>query len=623
VRSQDSTQATQLRLSFAPAPPASLRLQVAGLMLLIEGDRPDAELFTFLKSYDLHPDFRPGLGVSIPARFLPKLAELSVPVSVPEEVAPLWRLITDPPANGLPATVEATAHGYTLAWETADGRSYDEHVTASLAKLFGVIDIPLVATDSVWHAIEQSLPAMGVSGTATVTEDGFVRITTSKPQILAASKLPGLFKISPTTFGVCTAFAADLVSEPGLRWVSRRPVRNPPAIQIPQHLALAPHIRSALPDIVADLSGLGAKAVVWETGLGRRILVLAALEVLDAYPAVVVCPPQSIWLWRRHVEMVGRTCGLLHGHDDVHIVTYHDLANRRLEPQAIVFDDLNSAEAAAAWPALQQMQRYGDAYKIAVEDSWPDDPEESRRLLSILRPAEFATTMSLAERYPTDPATRLREHAGVYLDRRTRQDTSDLRMFRQSSVRVVELSHPQQMAIASAAEKISLRSPSDVFSEILELVSAGPSTTLSPKIGAAVELAREAAHRSRRVALVSRHRRSAGLLCAMLRPEGALPYEQNPSAAVCVLRFDRDLPDLSDFDLVVVLDYPWSLEALERSVLPANIPEGPDVIIVHATGSVDDRLAVFSARRCESSLVSSALEPPSPQDIPQLLAPRW
>ena len=625
VRNQEYNQATQLRLAFAPSPPDSLRIDVSGLMLLVEGDRPDSELFTYLKEQGLQPDFRPGLGVSIPARFLSRLVNLSINVAASATLEPLWLLVRHAPPPNMPATVESSVHGYTISWEASDGRAFDEHIGVELARLLGIIDAPIVATDDVWQAIERDLPILGPSGSAALSPEGFVKISTLKPQVLEASTLSGLFRLSPTSFGMCLAYADELADEPGLRWVTSRPSRKVPAVQVPPHLALAPHIKAALPRIVADLATLGSKAVVWESGLGRRVLVLAALEILDAYPATVVCAPQAIWLWRRHAEMVGRTCGLLHEHNDIHIVTYHDLASRRLEPQALVFDGLNSDEADAAWEALERMQRYTDAYKIAVEDEWPEDPEESRRLLRIVRPAEFATPLSLAERYPGDSVRRLQEHAEAYLDRRAKVDTTDLRVFRQSSVRTVELHQAQQVAIAAAAGRAASRPPAELFAEILEIISAGPATTLSPKVAAAVELARTAHREGQRIVLATRHHRTAQLLLGMLRSEGAKPYDPDTyeAALVSVLRFEDDLPNLSAFAQVVLLDYPWSFTTLERAVLPAASSEGPDVLILHAVGSVDDRLAVFAARRAEVVSVVSPHAPPSALEIVQLLTPRW
>jgi hypothetical protein len=628
VSENPTPQATQLRMAFAPSPPDRISLDISGLTLLVSANVPEPELFSFLVSKGLDPEYRPGLGVSAPARLLTRFADLGVDIVVSEALTPVWTLVCNPPESAFPATVERSSTGYVLSWESKDGLAYDEIVPPVLAPLLGFADLTLVATDDVWADIEKNLPTLGPSGTVSLSAEGFVSITTSKPQILEASKIPGLFRISPTKFGVCSAFTEDLLREPGLRWSTPRPVRKSPAIEFPAHLSLAPHVRNSLPQLVGDLSTLGAKAVVWESGLGRRILVLAALEVLDAYPATVLCPPQSLWLWMRHVDMVNRTCGLTHEHSDVQLITYHDLPRRRVEAQSVIFDDLASPEALTAWSALLRLQYLTDAYRIAVEDAWPEDLEESRRLMEVLRPGEFRSDISIAERYPVDPSRRLYEHVEVYLSRRTREDTVDRRVFRRSSVRVVATTSAQQAAIATASSRITSTAPQRVLLEVLELLSAGPSTSLSPKIGAAVELVRTAVSRGRSVAVLARHKRSAQLLRSLLRPmsvsivDGAPSTVELPREQAVVVVFDTALPRLQAFDDVIVVDYPWTFKILESSVSPASYSEGPDVVVIHAAGSPDDRLAVLAARRSEYGPLSAEVHQLNTDDIAYVLAPR-
>jgi hypothetical protein len=615
-------------MEFAPSPPTRLHLDVSGLTLLVSADVPEPELFSFLAAKALDPEYRPGLGVSAPARLLTKFAHLDVRVSVSEDLLPIWTLACHPPAPEFPATVERSGANYVLSWESQDGMPYDEIVPKSLASLLGFADLALVATDDVWSDIERNLPTLGPSGTASITPEGFIAIKTSKPQILEASKIPGLFRTSSTSFGVCSAFAEELLREPGLRWSGPRPVHKSPAIEFPSHLSLAPHVRTALPQLVSDLSSFGAKAVVWESGLGRRILVLAALEILDAYPATVLCPPQSLWLWMRHVDMVNRTFGLSHDHSDVQLITYHDLPFRRVEAQSIIFDDLDSPEAAASWPALLRLQYLTDAYRLAVEDVWPDDLEDSRRLMEILRPGEFRTDQSIAERYPVDPARRLQEHVEVYLSRRSRDETPDRRVFRRSSVRVVETTQAQHVAIAAASARITSTAPQRVLAEVMEMVSAGPATSLSPKVAVALEMTRSAISRGRSVALVTRHKRTAQLLRSLLRPVQATMLDGPPADAevdrepIVVLRFDTVLPRLQAFDDVIMVDYPWTFQVLEHAVSPAQVSEGPDVVMIHAANSPDDRLAVLAARRSEYGSTGPEVFHLSVDDIAYVLAPR-
>lgn len=601
---------------------------MSGLTLLVDSGGSDSELFTYLNDLGMEPDFKPGLGVSVPARNLTRLTNSELTIIPSEAVRPLWLLATNPPPSNIPATVERNDVGYLISWESVDGVPYDEIVGPSVAPLLGFTELPIVATDDVWLAIEQAMPSIGPSGTASLCHEGYVTISTTKPQVLESSSIPGLFRVSATSFGVCAAYAGQVEAEQGIRWSGPRPGLRPPAIAVPAHLSLAPHIRADLPRVVSDLSTLNAKAIVWESGLGRRVLALAALEVLDAYPTTVLCTPQSIWLWLRHVEMVGRSCGMLSEHADVQIITYHDLPLRQIEPQSIVFDDLASDEAYSAWPALQKLGYLTDTLRVAIEDEWPEDPESSRRLMEILRPAEFRTDTSLAERYPIDPVRRLAEHVEVYLARRGHGATPDLRAFRRSSVRVVALTTAQESAIALASARAGSRTSSQILAEVLELVSAGPANALSPKIAAAAEMARSAHARDRSVAVVTRHRRAAQLIRSMLRPlscstlEAPPPLTAVPRVPVAIVRYEHLLPDLRAFDEVVVVDYPWSFSILEHAIGASTEESGPDVVVLHASGSVDDRLSVLAARRSELGEVSDGTVPPDASDIAYLLAPR-
>jgi hypothetical protein len=118
------------------------------------------------------------------------------------------------------------------------------------------------------------------------------------------------------------------------------------------------------------------------------------------------------------------------------------------------------------------------------------------------------------------------------------------------------------------------------------------------------------------------------MLRAMLRPasvshvEAPSPLTEIPRVPVAVIRFEHGLPNLTAFDEVVVLDYPWSLDVLDRSIGPSTEPDGPDVVVIHAAGSVDDRLAVLAARRSELGDTTDATRPPSDQEIAYLLTPR-
>ena len=187
-------------------------------------------------------------------------------------------------------------------------------------------------------------------------------------------------------------------------------------------------------------------------------------------------------------------------------------------------------------------------------------------------------SVSVAQRYPVHSDKRAREHVEAYVSRRTASGRSVTSAnFKRSSVTSLQPTEAQILAFEQAASKP--RDPADVLAELLSIASAGPAHATSPKVVTAAGRARKAASEGRPIALLTRHARTAQLLKAMLRPlavqivEGEIPQEITP---VTVVRFDSDLPRLDAFQEVVMIDYPWSTEVLERAVGSASEPGNPD-----------------------------------------------
>jgi hypothetical protein len=627
--SRSANQAVQLRLSFAATPPPQrIFASLAGMTVLLGSDRSDSELFTYLSSAGLTPEFRAGVGVSIPASQLLALAALPVAVAAGEDLRSVWTLVTNPPPPSFPATLENVGASFLLSWEDRDSVNYDEYVDPSAVAALVVAEVPFVATDEVWARIESMTPALRVVGRAEVHRDGFIAISTSRPQLIETSALPGLFRVDATTFGVAAAYADHVSMQNGIRWTSPPPRRSRPALNLPAHLQLSPHLLEDLPALVADLDSTGSKALVWETGLGRRVLALAALEVLDAFPATVLTTPSGLWAWYRHVDLLGRSCSLGSDEHDVSLITYRDLAHRRIEPQALIFDELFSDEARASRPLLRALSHLRDCVRLAIDDDWPSDPDDLVEAFEIIRPAEFRSDVPLAQRYPLDPKRRVYEHVEAFTARRTQVDLPPAPDFKRSTVRTVALSESQVLAMAQLADRAGVLDPEVLLAELVDLVAAGPSQSVGPKVVAAVQAVRSAQARSASVAVVTRSKRAAQLIRSMLRPltcsfvEAVNALTPVPKVPVAVVRFDHFPPDLQAFDEVVVVDYPWSLAALDAAVGSASTPAGPDVTVLHSPGSIDDRLALFAARRTELAAVSNAAGPPNAHEIAYLLAPR-
>lgn len=638
-------QPLQLRIAFrAPQRPLTLSLTLSGLFVLV--DSPDGsydEVWQYLTAAGVSPSSDHTRGVSFACRELPRLAELPTQVQViPDEaLSPLYLLATRPSADGLPATLAVDGYGdLRLGWFDGE-HNYDERFLPAAAAALLQSDLAFVATAEAWDILKTRSQLPVLVARAKLNLDGFVELLTGKPQLLESAppeRIRGLFRLDGTHFGLPLAFASDVDTNPGFVWEGHRPaVEGAPELLPQARIPLSAHHHSDLRRLVDDLAAYRAQAVIWESGLGRRIFALAAIDSLDAWPLLIVTPPQGVWIWQRHLDLIGRTYSLTHDRADAQLITYMDLARRPglSAPQAIIFDDLTAPEASgdAARQALHRLDGVLDAYRIAVGSTWPENLEEAVSLMAVLRPGEFRSDVPLSQRYPVHTEQRALEHVGVYLSTRRRADTRAVEEFRRSSVMTVQPSAALLKALTSARARhaspaTATHGPAALLAETLEIVTSGPDHGIGPKVAMAAGRALNAVAEGRRVALVTRHRRAANLLKAACRPTPVNLIEaDNPGdvdAGVVVVRYDTALPDLRAFDEVIVLDYPWSFETLERAVGSAADPAGPSqVTVVHMTGTVDDRLAMLAARRRELGAVIDSGSAPSAKEIDYLLAPRW
>jgi hypothetical protein len=620
-----SEQDHQLRIAFTAAQaPSHVVIDLAGLTVSLSSDLPDHDLFAFLREHDLAPMFTEHVGVSIAAVSLPKLVELVEFVTGPPSAATLLQALEFRPAEGSPATLTVERNCLLLSWD-GGGVAFDEYLDDECAAAFIASDIAFVASDDAWDRLERVSRAPSIVARCAVNGDGFVEINALRPQMVEQAEVPGMFKLGPTTFAASLHVAPQLVKLPGFVWNSRRPpVRPTPAIALPGHLSFAEHIVEDLPSFLVDLDLTGARVVRWDSGLGRRMFALAALEALDAFPAAVLASPSALWVWRRDADLIGRSIALTHDRADLSLVTYHDVRHRRFDVQALVFDDPTSDEANAARPFLRALAHLRDTLKIALCSTaeWPDTLEEQVTLLELLRPREFSSNVALAERYPLDPQRRCAEHVECYVDARTWGHTGAMLPFKRSTTHVVHLSVEQEQALAAAGPRLAARPAHEELAEVLETVTAGPSHAVSPKLAVALSALRAAKDAGKSIVVATRHQRAVSLLRALARPlEVEVVSKSSPSTSCAIVKFDTELPDLTRFDEVWFLDYPWSLAELDAAVGPSDSPHGPDVMVVHAAGSIDDRVALLAARRAEAPLGAGAAHPDD-TEIAYLLARR-
>lgn len=630
-------QPIQLRLGFSqPSTPVSLYLVLAGGHILVEtpADR-EHEAWSYLSAAGANPTLGDGKGLSFPTAHLTALRELppQVRTQPDESLAALHQLILNPSEGSKPAELSMEVDGTLwLSWYDGAQNNSEPFPTAAAVALL-TAEIPFVATAEAFDALLMACALPLLIGRTRVNLDGYVEITTSKPQMVESAPLPGLFRIDETHFGMALPYVASLDGAPGFIWEGHKPLLERGPAELPRMpMPLSAHAAADLRSLVDTLAAYRAQAVVWQSGLGRRVFALAACEALDAWPLLIVCTPAAVWTWQRHVEMFGRTSALTNADADAHIITYHDLAHRRdlHNPQAVIFDDITDPTAISPQTraAFGRLEGLLDAYRMSVSSSWPTSPEAVVDIMSVLRPGEFRPDLPVAQRYPANATTRLAEHVSAYLSERRADDPGrDTTAFRRSSVVSLSPTEAQRTAWGETLERHARTSRAACLAESLEILSAGPPLALSPKIPAAISRAQAAVDAGRRVAVLTRHRRTATLIRATLRAVDAVSVDAAsgaevgvPQTRLAIVRFDRELPDLRWFDDVIVVDYPWSTELLDHAVGPSSGEDGPlQVTILHLDGSLDDRLAMLAARRREMGPVIDHSAPPSAEEIEYLL----
>lgn len=634
-------QPVQLRLGFSqPSRPVTLRLSLSGLTVLVDTqDGLTSEAWAYLSGAGVEPTQAVTGELSFPVAKLTSLVNLPQQVTTlsEEAIRSLVTLVEFPSLDGAPAELSVDPDGSMwLRWHDGTQEWTEQFHPGSAAALL-TAEIPFVATQAGFEALRAACQLPLLVGRCRLNRDGFIEVTTSKPQLVEAAPLTGLFRLDETHYGVPLPYIDCLDSAPGFVWEGFLPrLERGPAKLPPMPMPLSAHAAADLRTLVDSLAAYGTQAIVWDSGLGRRVFALAAIEALDAWPTLVVCAPSALWVWQRHVEMFSRTVALFGGGGgdaDVQLMTYEEFSRRPNlgSPQAVIFDDMTDPAASGADVAAAVVSLGGlvDAYRIGIARGWPQTPKELNAAMSMLRPGEFQADLPVFDRYPADSVARLREHAACYVSQRRAGDPGrDETEFRRSSV--VPLEVPR--ALKQELDALRTRSATEavILAEELEVCSAGSKFVLSPKIAEAVSRAQTGLDDGRRVAVLTRHRRTESLLRGLLRAYAPQTADMTssrvaPQHRLVLVRFERELPDLRWFDEVIVVDYPWSVALLDAAVGPPTSEDGPlRVTCLHLTGTLDDRLAELAARRRELGAVIDQSGPPTPAEISYLVgaAPR-
>lgn len=565
-------------------------------------------------------------GVRFPLGDLERVAaEDDVRLVPGPSLRPVVGLLDDPPDARHPAVLERTGPQLELRWRGRD-QDYRVSMTASAAAALLTLDIAFVATDAAWAVLERDVSLPPLAGTARLNDDGYVEILAHAPQLVEAAPLPALFRVDATHFGVPACYADEVERTPGFRWEGPRPTDETPSRWPALPAVLSLSASQDVDDIVDRVSQTGAAAVVYDDGLERRLCALTALEVVDAWPAVIAAPPSAVWVWQRHLQLLGRRATVVGASGaDAQIVTYYDLARiTGLGASAsVVFDALSSEEASAERlrAAGRRLDGAGDLVRVLVERTWPEDVASQASWLDLLRPGEFRFQGPAAARYPRDPAARFAEHAACYLLRRRvgqAPEVDGLGRMPQSHVEVLQPTEVQRKAAARLADEVAAGAdPQSLLPEAVQRTTVGTEEEPSPKLLAAVARLRQAAAQGRSAVVAVAHDRAAERLQALVRPlRPEVTDGGAPIARLSIVRFNQRLPDLRGFDEVVLCDYPFSGAEIDRAVGEPTEPDVPaEVVVLHLEGSVDDRLALLAARRREELF-------PEP-DAPSAAEARW
>jgi hypothetical protein len=619
----------QLRLGFsAPRSPIRIKLSLSGLRVLVSSTgEPNNLVGQYFSSIGIQVETNIDDVISFSIQEFRRILTFpdQVEIIVKGDLEPLWNLIKEEPAkNNTVIVTSEDAGGFNLNWHNGF-ISLNEPLARTAAPAFLALEIPFRADNDTWDEllIASRLPVL--LGRARVNLDGFIEISTSKSQRVETSPLRALFRVDANHFGIPLSFASDINKTPGFIWEGRRPIYDSSPSELPKlPFELSEHAIKDLRGLIDRLAERRAEAVVWESGLGRRVYSLAAIAALDAFPLLIVAAPHALWSWQRHLDLLGRRYSFLDDKSDVQLVTYRDfLARPNLSsPSSVIFDDLYLIGSEQI-KALNKLDGLVDTYRIACMSEFPTDVRKAIEIMSVLKPAEFKASIQIANRYPVRSDGRAWEHISSYVSRRELKSVES--SFRRSTVELIQPSMDQSLLLEKIFDDKNMSQPIEKITEALLLLSAGSITTVSPKISLAITLSKSEISRGSTVAIVTRYERTSKLLQKLLLPLNTVLSKGPLDAAVIsnsvtIVQSESELGNLRSFDHVIIIDYPISSAVLENAIGKATDILGPKLVTrIHINCELEDRLALISVRRFESGNTDLTL---SSNEVDYLLSRR-
>jgi len=615
----------QLRINFQrPTTECCITLSLIGLIVNVSSsDDVIAAAYLIDAGISVELDAIHGLRFSV--KDLSLLANLPERVSIrsSDGLAALLEIVKHPPKRETPVSVSLDDKTQlNLSWH--DGiRRFDEPLPLAFSPALIASALPFVAANDTWEKIQVASKLPIVVGRARVNLDGYIEIHVSAPQKIEATKLPGLFRVDATHYGIALEQAVWIDKTPGFYWVGPKPIGDAsPTLLAENSPQLSEQSRDDLRKLVDGLAKYRTRAIVSTSDEGRRVLALAGVESLLAYPLLVICAPHAIWSWERIASIFSRQTSVVNNSTDIQIHTYEELRHnpRISSPSTIIFDDLDRAlfNDSSVLNTLKRFNGLIDVIRISCSENFPENQAEQVRLMSVIRPVEFNPEIAVALRYPVAPERKLSEHVEIYTIRQNIDENKN--QMSRSTVEILDVS--SKLIDLFNEIKISALQDRKKITSLMEATSNGSALAMSPKIARVIELARMAQKSGSSLAVVTRYSRTATLLKALLRPLTTFELESDglQFKGVTIVRMDLGSWDLRDFDEVVFIDYPKSTTEIDDMVGKVNSERGPTkVTLLHLADCIDDKLSLLATGKYETAGATKSIEQLSETELRWML----
>lgn len=576
----DISSEMQRRIHFPPtAQELSADAYIVGRLVALscQGDRL-AELHSHLSSLNSGARLHEVHGSTVPANRLHLLFNLpdSVRVTPDLELDPIWELAMRQGAGLLdtPATLTMRRGNVHLRWEGADGDVIEGRLSDDALAVLVHSGLPFSAAQDAWKKAAKATSLPVAAGHAELDRAGYVRIKAHHPHQVEASPIPGLWKVDSHSYGTPLPYLPHSRKVEGIVWPKPKLSRPHETVWVTELLDVDSHIEAGAAELSRRLDRYGSSVIAWPQGSGRRMVILRALQQVEALPTQVLCPAWQAWVWRDVTRELRLPVG------SVEIVTRQELQEAPLSKvfPSVVIEGFETLPHDL--PALEGLSSVDGLIRVGLPDSWPKGAAERCAAMRVIRPEEFtgpAETILL--RYPLWPERRGGEHADAYLLPNPAISGSR-KPRRRTSVKVMSATKEQRIAGSELSSRADL-TKAEKIRRLRTIATAGLPDQISPKIAAVSDLLRQ---RTGPYLVLCDDSKAARLVqtIARGRPVQVMTWgEANHNDA-----FGR-------YMAIVAIDYADEAGQLAKAV--ESVPDGAYFALVHLEGSIDDQLAMREA----------------------------